>query len=257
MFERPHGLFICPNDFVYVVDDWNRSVYKFTSDGELLMTIETKDNPADTGYIRGNPEAVVTRAGPPFNQPTGCALGITGDLYVTDGYGNARVHRFTSDGNLRNSWGQPGSGPGQFDAVHGVCVDKNGLIHISDRMNTRIQIFNQQGEYLSEWDDVRYPNNMCMDAEGNFYVGEMGGIFLYGTTARLDKPHGRITVRNPKGERLCEWDEGGPIEACMYFAPHGIAIDSHGDLYVGEVTASYNFGQAPDGGGVLGKYIKK
>jgi len=253
LFQRPHGLFIAPDNSVYIVDDWGHSVLKFTPEGRLMMTIETKDQPTDTGYIRGQQK--VQRSGPPFNEPTGVALAPDGDLYVSDGYGNARVHRFTPDGALRSSWGEPGSGPGQFNPPHGVWIDENGLVYISDRMNSRVQIFNPQGEYLTEWGDAHYPNNICIDGAGNFYVAEMGGVFLYGREPRLDKLPARITVRDSRGGVLSEWGEDDPSGTGIYFCPHSIAVDSRGDVYVSEVTTSYNFGKAPDDWGVLRKYV--
>lgn len=254
LFVRPHGLFIAPGGEVFVVDDRGHSVFKFTPDGEQLLLIQTKDTPADTGYVTG--EKPVERAGPPFNEPTGCALARGGDIYVTDGYGNARVHRFTPSGELMYSWGEPGSGPGEFDTVHGVCVDENGLVYISDRMNARVQIFSPEGEYLSEWSDVRFPNNMCLDAKGNRYVAEMGCVLLYGREPVLDRPPARITVRDASGRVLSEWSEDEPQGPGRFFAPHSIAVDSHGDVYVSEVTTSYNFGTAPEDWGVLRKYIR-
>jgi len=253
-FVRPHGLFIAPEGSVFVVDDQGHSVFKFTPDGEQLMLIETRDAPADTGYVRG--EKPVERAQPPFNEPTDCALTSEGDLYVTDGYGNARVHRFSPSGELIHSWGEVGSGPGEFQLVHDVCVDEEGLVYISDRMNCRVQIFSPEGKYLREWSDARYPNSVCMDAEGNRYVAELGCVFLYGREPVLDRPPARITVRDTNGQILSEWGEDDPQGAGRYYAPHSIAVDSHGDLYVSEVTKSFNFGTAPDDWGVLRKYVR-
>ena len=253
LFVRPHGMWIGPDDSVYVVDGWGHSVYKFTPDGGLMMTIETKNHPADTGYVRGEKE--VARAGPPFNEPTGCALSPEGDLYVSDGYGNARVHKFSPAGELLFSWGEPGCGPGQFDPPHGVWVDEHGLVYISDRVNRRVQIFDSQGEYVDEW-DAHYPNNMCSDAEGHRYVVEMGGVLLYGMEPRFDKLRARITVRSSAGTVLSEWGEVDPNGSGQYFCPHGIAVDSLGDLYVSEVATSYNRGAAPDDWPVLRKYVR-
>ncbi len=254
LFERPHGLFIGPDDSIFVVDDWAHSVYRFTPDGQQLMCIETKDRPADTGYLRARHP--VRRAAPPFNEPTGCALAPEGDLYVTDGYGNARVHKFTSEGELMLSWGEPGSAPGQFVTPHGVCVDGQGLVYVSDRMNCRVQIFDSQGRYRSEWSDAHYPNNVCMDAEGNRYVAEISGFFLYSRKPRMEELEARITVRNETGKILSQWGEEDPRGWGRYFAPHSIAVDSRGDLYVSEVTQSYSFGAAPRDWGVLRKYVR-
>ncbi|MCH2210274.1 MAG: peptidyl-alpha-hydroxyglycine alpha-amidating lyase family protein [Fuerstiella sp.] len=253
LFVRPHGLFIGPDDSVYVVDDWGHRVSRFTPDGDVTMMIDTRDQPADTGYVRGRHE--VARAGPPFNEPTGCALAPGGGLYVSDGYGNARMHKFTSDGRLLLTWGEPGDGPGQFRTPHGVFVDGNGLVHVSDRMNRRVQVFSPQGEYLNEW-NANYPNNVCIDARGYIYVAEMGGFLLYGRQPRLDKLPARVTVRDSAGAILSEWSEVDPIGTGQYFCPHSTAVDSRGDLYVSEVATSYNFGTAPADWGVLRKYVK-
>ena len=253
LFVRPHGLFLAPDDSVYIVDDWGHRISRFTPDGELMMTIETSSQPADTGYVRGLEE--VTRSGPPFNEPTGCALSPEGDLYVSDGYGNARVHKFTPEGELMLSWGEPGDGPGQFRTPHGVSVDRKGLVHISDRMNQRVQIFSPQGEYLSEW-HAHYPNNLCIDADGNMYVAELSGFLLYGRKPQLDKLPARVTVRDSSGTILSEWSEVDPTGTGQYFCPHGAAVDSRGDFYISEVTTSYNFGTAPDDWGVLRKYVR-
>jgi len=258
LFKRPHGIFIGPDDAVYCVDDWGHAVHKFTTDGELLMTIETADHPADTGYVWGDP-STVRRAGPPFNYPTAVALSPEGDLYVADGYGNARIHKFAPDGRLLFSWGGPGDGPGEFVTPHDVCVDERGLVYVADRQNCRIQIFNPQGEFIGQWTDVWWPCDMCIDAEGNMYVAEIGGIFMTSgdePAPDLNKPPARVTIRDLTGTILVEWGEEEPLGAGMYFSPHGTAIDSHGDLYIGEVSVSYTHGAAPTDWGVLRKYVR-
>ena len=107
LIKRPHDIIVGPDDSIYCVDDWGHAVHKYNTEGELLMSIETADNPSDTGYI-WDVQKNVLRAGPPFNYPTGIALSPEGELYVSDGYGNARVHKFTADGELLLSWGEPG-----------------------------------------------------------------------------------------------------------------------------------------------------
>src|SRR5262245_13429458 len=153
LFGRPHGIFIGPDDSVFIADDHGHKVGKFTPDGKLLFKIDRSDSPADTGYVR-DVQTRVLRAGPPFNLPTGVALSPDGDIYVSDGYGNARMHKFSADGTLLFSWGEPGTGPGQFNLPHGVVVDKDGLVYVSDRMNVRVQVFDPQGSYITEWKDA-------------------------------------------------------------------------------------------------------
>ena len=252
---RPHGMFIGPDDAVYIVDDLGHAVLKYAADGELLMTIETGSHPADTGYEVGRFDTVV-RAGPPFNYPTGVALSPEGDLYVSDGYGNARVHKFAPDGRLLFSWGEPGSGPGQFITVHGVWVDPEGLVYVSDRMNLRVQIFTPQGEYVGQWDGLRFPNNLCMDGQGHAYVVEMGNDFVYRRGGVPDRVAAGVSVLDGNGQVLAEWSEPDPFGAGIYFAPHSIAVDSQGDLYVSEVAGSYSADQTPSDWGVVRKYVR-
>ena len=123
-------------------------------------------------------------------------------------------------------------------------------------MNGRVQIFDGQGRYQSEWSNAHYPNNLCMDADGNRYLAELGGLYLYGPEPRLEEPGARITVRDETGKILSHWSEEDPGGSGRYFAPHSIAIDSRGDLYLSEVTKSYSFGAAPEDWGVLRKYVR-
>jgi len=257
LFKRPHGIFIGPDDAVYCVDDWGHAVRKFTPDGRPLLVIETADRPADTGYVWDDPRTVL-RSGPPFCYPTGVALSPDGEMYVTDGYGNARVHKFAPDGQLLFSWGEPGNGPGQFVTPHSACVDQTGLVYIADRDNRRIQIFSPQGEFITQWRDVRRPDSLCLDAKENIYVAELG-LIKQGEPGRRyvvpTAPHGRITVRDLSGKILAEWGPEDPQGADLYYAPHGIAIDSRGDLYVSEVRGAYSGGVAPVNC-VVRKYIR-
>ena len=255
VIKRAHDIIIGPDDSVYCVDDWGHAVHKYTTEGELLMTIETADNPADTGYDWDD-RRIVDRAGPPFNFPTGIALTPDGDFYVSDGYGNARVHKFTANGELLFSWGEPGEGTSQFVTPHNVCVDSEGTVYVADRQNCRMQLFNPQGEYIGQWDNIWWPCDMCIDADDNMYIAEVGGIFM-GVTKEpdFDSPAARITVRDLKGRILSEWGMEDPQGAGRYFSPHNIAFDSHGDLYVGEVAVSYPGGAAPEDWRVLRKYV--
>lgn len=258
LFKRPHGMFIGPDDSVYCIDDWGHALYKFTTDGDLTLTIETTDHPADTGYKRDRQETLL-RAGPPFCYPTGVALSQQGEIYVSDGYGNTRLHKFTPDGQLIYSIGDPGDGPGQFNIPHSVCVDQSGLVYVADRMNSRIQIFTPEGEYVTEWREVRRPDDMCLDAEGHMYVAELGYIMQPdedGWRPDPSMPSGRITVRALSGEILAEWGPPDPQGADLYYAPHNIAINSRGDLYVGEVRQAYSGGAAQGKPPALIRYVR-
>lgn len=254
-FTRPHSIFIGRDNLVYCVDDYGHAMRKFTMDGQLLMTIATAEHPSDTGYVRNRPETVL-RSGPPFNRPTDVALSPEGDLYVSDGYGNARVHKFSPGGQLLLSWGEPGHGPGQFNIPHGVCVDRKGRVYIADRLNTRIQVFNPDGEFVDQWGDVHYPDAMCLDDEDNMYVVEQGGVFMNWPEVHIERWYARITVRDLNGRILSTWGEKDPRGQGRFFSPHGIAVDSHGDLYVGEIPVTYTHDTAPAGWPLLRKYVR-
>ena len=254
-FVRPHGLFIGSDDVVYTVDDKGHAVRKFTPEGELLMAIDTGDSPAKTGYVLNREDTVIV-GGRPFNRPTAIALAADGGFYVSDGYGNARVHRFDREGQLRFSWGEPGDAPGQFRIPHDVYVGTDDKVYVADRMNRRIQVFGAEGEFLTEWPGVRWPNAMCVDADDRMYVAEMGGVFFDWPLVRVNAPPARITVRTLEGRILAELGEVDPLGEGIWFSPHGIAVDSRGDVYVGEAAKSYTKGLASAGWGSLRKYVK-
>lgn len=255
-FKNTHGITIGPDDSVFVVDNRDHVVRKFTPDGELVMTLGTPGVGTDTGYARGGTPEIhhnetVARSAGPFNECTNMAIGPNGDLYVADGYGNARVHRFSPDGELKQSWGEPGTGPSQFHIPHGIWVDAEGKVIVADRENDRLQFFSPDGDYLYEWNDVQRPTAVTTDREGLIYVAELWrpvergqGSFVHGYP-ESDLP-GRVTVFNPTGTVVARWG-ASTTDRCAagnFIAPHGICVDSHGDLYVSEV--SYTFGVRPN-----------
>lgn len=240
LFVRPHGITIGPDDAVYCTDDMDHTVRKFTPEGKLLLTLGTRGRCSETGIV-GNDYRTIKRGGPPFNLPTNVALAKNGDLFVTDGYGNARVHRFAPDGRLLFSWGEPGSGPGQFNLPHGIAVDRDDTVYVADRENSRVQVFSPKGEFLGQWTDVVRPMQVLVDARDNVFVAEVGfRAGLYPWTAPPDPLVGaRVSVFTRDGKLLARWGEGDrPCAVGNFFAPHDICGDSRGDLYVGEVVMS-------------------
>ena len=134
LFTRAHGLTIGPDGMLYCVDDDGHCVRRCTLGGELLATYGTPGQPAPL------------HGGEPFNRPTKVAFDPrSGDLYISDGYGNARVHKFTVDGEHLFSWGEYGTDPGQFNLVHSVCTDDDGTVYVADRESHRVQIFDERG----------------------------------------------------------------------------------------------------------------
>jgi hypothetical protein len=240
LYPRPHGISIV-NDEVYLVDAKDMTARKCTLDGKVLLTLGTPGQVSDTGYQSNVPSNLTTiaRAAGPFNVPTRLAPGPNGDLYVADGYGNARVHRFSADGELLQSWGAPGDDPGQFNLVHSVWVHTDGRVFICDRENDRVQIFSPTGDLLSVWTNVTRPGDLFIAADGTIYIGEMGWEKgtrnMAGHPLDEDRPS-RLTVRDPEGNVLSAWGGPDPCASDGFAAPHGLWVDSRGDIYVGEVT---------------------
>jgi sugar lactone lactonase YvrE len=190
-----------------------------------------------------NVETVTTPAGP-FNGCTNLTVAPTGDLYVADGYGNCRVHRFTADGELIASWGGIGVGPGEFHLPHGIRAAPDGRILVGDRENDRIQVFDLDGTYVTSWTDVQRPTDLAVDRDGLVYVSELWrprgtASFTRGTTP-VDLP-GRVTVFDPAGSVVARWGASTTTRGAPgnFVAPHAIAVDSSGDVYVGEVTGTF------------------
>jgi DNA-binding beta-propeller fold protein YncE len=248
LFPGPHGLTVGPDDSVYCVDNVNHTVRKFTPDGQLLMTLGTPGEGSDTGYAPNLPVRIsgvesVTRPGRPFNKCTNLTIAKNNDLFVADGYGNCRVHRFSSEGELLNSWGEPGIGPGQFHLPHGIGVGPDENVYVCDRENDRVQVFDPDGNYMAEWNDVQRPTDIAFDADGFAYVSELwrfpGRASFVRPAIDEDRP-GRVSIFDNRGVVMARWgasttDRWGRGN---FVAPHGIALDSQGDLYVAEVTAT-------------------
>ena len=239
-FVRPHGIWIGPDDSVVLTDDLDHTVRKYTPQGELLWQLGTRGLGSQTG-VRESDYRTITHGGLPFNQPTNLALARDGSVYISDGYGNARVHKFTADGDWLLSWGEPGTGPGQFNLPHGIGIDSQNRVLVADRENSRIQFFSPEGEYLSEWTDVLRPCEVFIDLQDNVLVAELGrraGVFPW-MTPDLSVSGGRISIFNRDGLLLSRFGGGEqPGTPGDFFAPHDLWVDARGDLYVAEVNWS-------------------
>jgi DNA-binding beta-propeller fold protein YncE len=244
---RTHCIRFGPDGAVYTVDDGDHTVRKFTPDGKQLMMLGTPGVASDTGYDPKIKDpfdrlASITHGGPPFNRPTGVAIAPNGELYVCDGYGNARVHRFSADGTFIQSWGEPGTKPGQFNLPHDIWLAPDGRVFVADRENDRIQIFSPTGQFLDQWTHVQRPTGLCM-RDGLMYVSELWWVpgqrsFRLGKIEK-DMP-GRVSVLDMSGKVLAQFGhEGEKTAPGSFIAPHGICADSRGDLYVAEVTDTF------------------
>ena len=219
IFTNPHGVHVGLDGNVYLSDRDSHVVMKYSPEQQLLLTLGTRDRPSDTGYT--DEEKVVQRAAGPFNLPSGIAVTEAGDIFISDGYGNSRVHKYDATGSLLMSWGQPGTlNPGEFNLVHGIGLHKDGRLLVCDRDNDRIQVYDQEGEWQATWTDLRQPTGAVGGPDGEVYVSELGH---------------RVSILDGSGRVLSRWGEENSYEPGLFAAPHAVAIDSHGDLYVGEV----------------------
>jgi streptogramin lyase len=221
VLEDAHGIFIDADDNVFCTERNTHCIHKFDKHGKLLMTIGTPGQPG-------------ANSGDPFNLPTDLAVAANGDLYISDGYGNARVHHYTADGQLVKSWGEPGSGPGQFDLSHCVRIDRADRLWVCDRNNRRIQFFDLAGTYLDEWPGLAHPDQVYFDRHADVvYIAE------------LDQ---QVSIYTFDRQLLAQWggqvksDQPGLFGGC----PHGVWVDGHNDLYVTEVQID----------GKLHKYVR-
>ena len=205
-----HGIYISGEDHIYLPVRESHAIVKCTLDGKPLMTMGVWDAPSDTGGAR--PDGTMWKAAGPFNRCTDIALAPNGDLFVSDGYANSRVHKFSPDGRLLHSWGRPGKrGPGEFHIPHGIWVHWDGTVMVCDRENNRIQLFTGNGEYLGMWTDLARPCDIYVDSDGIVYVVELDAF---------------MTILNMDGEVLAKVDIGDA-------GGHAVWADSHGDLYIG------------------------
>ncbi len=168
LIAGPHGIYIDSQDNVFCVDNKDNVVLKFTTAGKLLLTLGTRGAASDSGAVKGNFKTVKRGAGP-FNVPAKVATSRAGDIFVADGYGNASVHRFSAEGKLIKSWGEPGTGPGQFNLLHGIAVDDNNNVYVADRENERIQVFDIEGRLKNIWTNICRPSAICIH-NGNLYA---------------------------------------------------------------------------------------
>jgi sugar lactone lactonase YvrE len=241
VFAHAHGISITRDGFVYCADDKDHSVRKFTLDGKLVQTLGTPNQPSDTGYAGPGPIGISTikRGGDPFNRPTQVCEAPSGDVYIADGYGNARVHRFTAAGDLIQSWGEPGDQPGHFNLPHSVWVHTDGRVFVCDRENDRVQIFSGTGEYLGAWTDLSRPQDLCIDRHNRVYIGESaskaGGLTLAARPITRTCP-AQVSIRDLDGNLLTRWGADDPFALDGFASCHGICVDSHGDIYVSEVA---------------------
>jgi hypothetical protein len=227
-FERPHSIRIDEEDCLHLVDDQAHRVEKRSHDGELIFTL-AGERPAPA------------HGGRPFNRPTDVAIRPgTGELYVSDGYMNSSIHRFTPDGKHLMSWGSSGSHPGEFSLPHNLAFMGDDKLVVCDRENHRLQIFSPEGDWLDAW-HAHHPGCVKWDDRTQLlYVGEMPPR---SSTGQMEVPNlgARVKIFQTDGSIVAEL--GGPVkgtgdELDRFVTLHGITVDSHGAIYIAEVATT-------------------
>lgn len=216
-FVMPHGLTIDNEDNVWLTDVGLHQIFKFDHAGNLLMTLGER--------------GVVGEDSAHFNMPTDVAISPDGSFYVSDGYGNSRVIKFSPEGDYITSWGNKGTAPGEFDVPHSITVDSQGRVYVADRGNARIQVFDEAGQFIKEWksSSLGRPWAVRIDASGDIFVVDGGD------QNEFWPDRARILKLSSEGQVLASFGSYGRM-AGQFIWPHTIAIGSDGALYVGEVA---------------------
>lgn len=205
-----HGLRVDAQGNVWLVDVKGHAVMKFTPQGRLLMVI------TQAGKRPGDNDSKYA-----FNEPTSLAFAPGGGFYVTDGYVNARVIQYSSEGEYIRHWGKKGKADGEFDLVHDVVLDKRGRLYVADRNNSRVQIFDGDGKFLAKWDHVGQPWGLA-------YVEAEDAIYL------CDGLNNRIVKVSADGKIIGRLSGFGKVPGKLDF-PHHMAIAPDGSIYVAEI----------------------
>ncbi len=228
VFKRAHGAHYAPDGTLWLTDDGDHTVRQCTGEGKVLVTIG----------VPGRPSPYMSQE--PFNRCTHTALSPKGELYISDGYGNARVHVYDPSGKHRFSWGGPGTGPGEFNLPHNITCDDDGWVYVADRESHRVQVFDGKGKYETQWNNLHRPSGLFMP-KGKCpicYIGECGPVM--GVNRASPNLGPRVSIVDTKGQLLARFGDvaGAGNAPGQFISPHGMAVDSRGDVYVGEVSAT-------------------
>lgn len=200
-----HGTRVDSEDNIWVTDHKNHTVIKYAPTGDVLKILGRRDMPGEDDVH--------------FNRPTDVAFGKNGDFFVSDGYGNNRVVKFTKDYQYVKAWGTKGTKPGEFNLPHCILTDAKGLLHVSDRENDRVQVFDQDGNYVRNYGGFA-PFGLFLTPDQTLFVAD-------------GRAHKCLRM-SLDGKVDAQWGSEG-AEPGQFNLPHGIAVDSKGNVYVGEI----------------------
>ncbi|MDB5812394.1 MAG: hypothetical protein JWN94_4516 [Betaproteobacteria bacterium] len=226
LFVFPHGLYVDRGGNVWVTDGVGKEgkghqVFKFSPDGKLLMTL--------------GKAGVGGSAMDEFNAPSAVVVAANGEVFVADGHGgatNARIMKFDSTGKFIKTWGKKGSGPGELDIPHALALDSRGRLFVGDRGNNRIQIFDQDGNYIDQWSQFSRPSGVFIDRNDVLYAAdsESGSV----AKARTDWKRG-IRIGSAKDGSVTSFIPDPNQQATGTSAAEGVAVDAKGNIFGAEV----------------------
>ena len=218
LFINAHGLAIDGEDNVWVTDTRRHQVLEFSHEGELLLTLGERE-------VGGLDDSH-------FNQPTDVEITPQGEIFVTDGYGNNRVAKFSRSGDFLLEWGSKGSAPGEFNLPHGVALDPRGNVYVADRTNRRIQVFDSQGRFLRQWGEEQLGDG------GRPWGLEIIGGRIYvidgGNMNPTTPDFARLTVLDLTGKLIAHWSVYGREPGQLSWG-HDLAVGRDGAVYTAEV----------------------
>jgi DNA-binding beta-propeller fold protein YncE len=212
LFSNPHGIRIDRNGHVWATDTGYHLVMEFTKEGKLLRTLGIKGKAGDT------PDT--------FNRPTDVAFLPNGDFFVTDGYGNSRVVKFSRDGKYLLEWGKRGTGPGEFDLPHAAVIDSRRNVYVSDRENNRIQIFDSNGKFLRQWTHLGATQGMDINSKDELWI----------VTHRNNAEN--ISYDTLAGRIMRIDIATGKILGAMESPGHWLALAPTGEIFIGSLTGN-------------------
>jgi hypothetical protein len=230
LFLVPHGLDVDPNGNVWVTDSSDgrdapaakgHQVFKFNPEGKLLLTL------GKAGVAGNGPDT--------FNRPSDVLVAPNGDVFVADGHGgssNARIVKFTGDGTFIKAWGQKGTAPGEFDTPHSLAMDSQGRLFVADLRNFRVQIFDQEGRFLTEWKQFGMPGGLYIDARDTLFVADS----LSGPDVHPGWLRG-IRIGNAKDGSVTAFIPDATPAATPISAAEGVTADAVGNIYGAVVPA--------------------
>ena len=204
-FQRPHGIRIDPEGNIWAIDSGAHVVVKMNAQGRVQMVLGRFGHPGE------GPDR--------FNGPTDVAVTPGGEFYVSDGYGNKRIAKFTRDGRFLFEWGRQGSGEGGFALPHGLAVDKQGRVYVADRENRLIQIFDGDGKFIKQWDHVGAASGFALTEDEFLFVAAGSRIFKL----------------NLEGKILGVFGKPGKLAGEMA-GVHHLAVSPSGDIYTAELA---------------------